>query len=175
VPDPLTHTGPFALGTFRNSAGAFPGLVSGARVRDLSDLVPSVRALVEDWDNWLPRLDEPARSADGPWHPLTALHVLPPSEPGQILQSGANYRKHVVDLVAVVGAVLADQADQGGAVGKDADHVGAAANLLVEAFLRVVRPDLPPALARERGDASALPPTAARSAPRRSARSGPAD
>jgi 2-keto-4-pentenoate hydratase/2-oxohepta-3-ene-1,7-dioic acid hydratase in catechol pathway len=100
VPDPLTHTGPFALGAFRNSAGAFPGLVSGARVRDLSDLVPSVRALVEDWDNWLPRLDELARSADGPWHPLTALHVLPPIEPGQILQSGANYRKHVVDLVA---------------------------------------------------------------------------
>ncbi|EDY55413.1 MULTISPECIES: fumarylacetoacetate hydrolase family protein [Streptomyces] len=100
MPDPLTHTGPFALGVFRNSAGAFPGLVSGARVRDLSDLVPSVRALVEDWDNWLPRLDELARSADGPWHPLTALHVLPPIEPGQILQSGANYRKHVVDLVA---------------------------------------------------------------------------
>ncbi|MFI1566449.1 fumarylacetoacetate hydrolase family protein [Streptomyces sp. NPDC020490] len=100
MPDPLTPAGPFALGTFRSSAGAFPGLVTGARVRDLSDLVPSVRALVEDWDARLPRLGELARSADGAWHDLAALHVLPPLELGQILQSGANYRKHVVDLVA---------------------------------------------------------------------------
>ncbi|MHC3472746.1 fumarylacetoacetate hydrolase family protein [Streptomyces sp. 7R007] len=100
MPDPLTHAGPFALGTFRASAAPFPGLVTGARVRDLSGHVPSTRALVADWDAWLPRLEELARSADGPWHDLSALRVLPPIEPGQILQSGANYRKHVVDLVA---------------------------------------------------------------------------
>ncbi|MGX1372903.1 2-keto-4-pentenoate hydratase/2-oxohepta-3-ene-1,7-dioic acid hydratase in catechol pathway [Streptomyces canus] len=101
MPDPLTPAGPFVLGTFRCSAGvAFPGLVTGARVRDLSDLVPSVRALVEDWDACLPRLDGLAGSADGAWHDLASLCVLPPLEPGQILQSGANYRKHVVDLVA---------------------------------------------------------------------------
>ncbi|NUS27276.1 MAG: fumarylacetoacetate hydrolase family protein, partial [Streptomyces sp.] len=98
MPDPLpTHAGPFALGTFRFAAEPFPGLVTGARVRDLSDLVPSVRALVEDWDHWLPRLGD---LADGTWHDLADLEVLAPIEPGQILQSGANYRKHVVDLVA---------------------------------------------------------------------------
>ncbi|MGW0876483.1 fumarylacetoacetate hydrolase family protein [Streptomyces sp. NPDC002740] len=113
MPDPLpTHAGPFALGTFRTAAasddpppGPFPGLVTGARVRDLSDLVPSVRALVEDWDTWLPRLAELAEpaaggGADGAWHDLAGLRILAPIEPGQILQSGANYRKHVVDLVA---------------------------------------------------------------------------
>ena len=101
MPDPLpTHAGPFALGTFSSSAGTFPGLVSGARVRDLSDQVPSVRAIVEDWDAWLPRLHDLAASADGTWHDLAGLRVLIPFEPGQILQSGANYRKHVVDLVA---------------------------------------------------------------------------
>ncbi|NEC91405.1 fumarylacetoacetate hydrolase family protein [Streptomyces sp. SID12501] len=101
VPDSLpTHSGPFALGTYRSGSGAFPGLVTGARVRDLSDQVPSVRAIVEDWDAWLPRLHDLARAADGPWHDLAALRVLAPIEPGQILQSGANYRKHVVDLVA---------------------------------------------------------------------------
>lgn len=101
MPDPLTtHAGPFALGTFAGDSDAFPGLVTGARVRDLSDLVPSVRALVEDWDTWLPRLHELSRSADGTWHGLAALRVLTPIEPGLILQSGANYRKHVVDLVA---------------------------------------------------------------------------
>ncbi|MGI5452175.1 fumarylacetoacetate hydrolase family protein [Streptomyces sp. CA-249302] len=101
MPDPLaTHAGPFALGTFSRGPAAFPGLVTGARVRDLSDQVPSVRALVDDWDTWLPRLHELAASADGTWHELAELRVLTPIEPGQILQSGANYRKHVVDLVA---------------------------------------------------------------------------
>ncbi|MCI3279315.1 fumarylacetoacetate hydrolase family protein [Streptomyces cylindrosporus] len=101
MPDPLpTHAGPFALGTFSSGTDAFPGLVTGARVRDLSDQVPSVRALFDDWDTRLPRLHELAASADGTWHELAGLRVLAPVEPGQILQSGANYRKHVVDLVA---------------------------------------------------------------------------
>jgi len=103
VPDPLpSHAGPFALGTFHDGTGSFPGLVTGARVRDLSDQVSSVRALVEDWDGWLPRLHDLAdsTSSGGTWHDLADLRVLIPIEPGQILQSGANYRKHVVDLVA---------------------------------------------------------------------------
>jgi 2-keto-4-pentenoate hydratase/2-oxohepta-3-ene-1,7-dioic acid hydratase in catechol pathway len=104
VPDPQpTHAGPFALGTFASGASGaegFPGLVTGDRVRDLSDLVPSVRALVEDWETWLPPLGDLTRSSEGTWHDLAALRVLTPIEPGQILQSGANYRKHVVDLVA---------------------------------------------------------------------------
>ncbi|MFJ8139775.1 fumarylacetoacetate hydrolase family protein [Streptomyces sp. NPDC096013] len=101
MPDQLPrHAGPFALGTFAAGAADFPGLVTGDRVRDLSGLVPSVRALVEEWDTWLPRLDGLARSAEGTWYELAALRVLSPIEPGQILQSGANYRKHVVDLVA---------------------------------------------------------------------------
>lgn len=107
MPDQLpTHAGPFALGTFASGASGasreegFPGLVTGDRVRDLSDLVPSIRAVVEEWDTWLARLGDLARSSDGTWHELAALRVLTPVEPGQILQSGANYRKHVVDLVA---------------------------------------------------------------------------
>ncbi|MGW7258783.1 fumarylacetoacetate hydrolase family protein [Streptomyces sp. NPDC054834] len=101
MPHPLpTHAGPFALGTFSSATEAFPGLVTGTRVRDLSDRVPSVRALIDGWDRWLPRLHDLAGSADGSWHDLAGLRVLAPIEPGQILQSGANYRKHVVDLVA---------------------------------------------------------------------------
>ncbi|WP_460061557.1 fumarylacetoacetate hydrolase family protein [Streptomyces sp. YKOK-I1] len=101
MPEPSPSlAGPFALGTFRGGAAAFPGLVTGARVRDLSGLVASVRALVEDWDAWLPRLHELADDPGGAWHDLADLQVLAPIEPGQILQSGANYRRHVVDLVA---------------------------------------------------------------------------
>ncbi|WP_405910383.1 fumarylacetoacetate hydrolase family protein [Streptomyces sp. NBC_00828] len=102
MPDRLpTHTGPFALGTFAaDGFGAFPGLVVGRRVRSLSDLAPSVRAVVEDWDALFPRLELLAVEPDDSWYDLADLRVLAPVEPGQILQSGANYRKHVVDLVA---------------------------------------------------------------------------
>ncbi|MGW0712675.1 fumarylacetoacetate hydrolase family protein [Streptomyces sp. NPDC002643] len=105
MPDPLpTHAGPFALGTFAaaDRPGPFPGLVVGPRVRDLSDLAPSTRAVVEEWDALFPRLTELAgvQRGDDHWYDLVALRVLAPIEPGQILQSGANYRKHVVDLVA---------------------------------------------------------------------------
>lgn len=101
MPDRIpSHTGPFALGTFGDGALVFPGLVVGPRVRDLSDLAPSVRAVVEDWEALFPRLADLAQETAGAWHALADLRVLAPIEPGQVLQSGANYRKHVVDLVA---------------------------------------------------------------------------
>ena len=46
----------------------------------------------------------------------------------------------------------ADEADQGVAVGEDADDVGAAPDLFVESFLGVVRPDLAPDLFGKRGE-----------------------
>ncbi|MGW4983401.1 fumarylacetoacetate hydrolase family protein [Streptomyces mirabilis] len=101
MPDrPPSHTGPFALGTFGGGSRDFPGLVVGPRVRDLSDLAPSVRAVVEDWEALFPRLVDLAQETADAWHALADLRVLAPVEPGQVLQSGANYRKHVVDLVA---------------------------------------------------------------------------
>jgi 2-keto-4-pentenoate hydratase/2-oxohepta-3-ene-1,7-dioic acid hydratase in catechol pathway len=69
-------------------------------VRDLSDLAPSVRAVIEDWEALFPRLVDRAQETADAWYDLADLRVLAPIEPGQILQSGANYRKHVVDLVA---------------------------------------------------------------------------
>nr|WP_248297658.1 fumarylacetoacetate hydrolase family protein [Streptomyces sp. S1D4-11] len=90
----------FALGTFGDGSRVFPGLVVGPRVRDLSDLAPSLRAVVEDWEALFPRLVDLAQETADAWHDLADLRVLAPIEPGQILQSGANYRKHVVDLVA---------------------------------------------------------------------------
>jgi len=101
VPDRLpSHAGPFALGTFGDGSRVFPGLVVGHLVRDLSDLAPSVRAVIEDWDDLFPRLTELSQEVSSTWYDLVGLRILAPIEPGQILQSGANYRKHVVDLVA---------------------------------------------------------------------------
>ncbi|MEV0184740.1 fumarylacetoacetate hydrolase family protein [Streptomyces sp. NPDC050625] len=98
-------TGPFALGTFSLEGSApFPGLVVGDRVRDLSALpapagAPTTLALLENWDSALP---EWRRLAEGPhsddWLPLACLHVHAPVRPRQILQAGANYRSHVIEL-----------------------------------------------------------------------------
>ena len=46
----------------------------------------------------------------------------------------------------------ADEAEDGVAVGEDADDVGAAADLPVEAFVGVVGPDLAPDLLGEAGE-----------------------
>lgn len=116
---------PLALGTFRAPAGpAFPGLLVGGRVLDLRT-APGLAAepagppatvldLLEAWDDVLPvllRLADGADLADagpgGGWVPLDGLRVLMPLMPRQIVQAGANYRTHVIDL-AVKHAELAD-------------------------------------------------------------------
>lgn len=47
-------------------------------------------------------------------------------------------------FIVLFGEDGADEPDQRGAVGEDPDHVGAAPDFPVEAFLRVVGPDLAP-------------------------------
>jgi 2-keto-4-pentenoate hydratase/2-oxohepta-3-ene-1,7-dioic acid hydratase in catechol pathway len=104
--DPMTPTS-FALGTFASAdAGPFAGLVLGDRVAELEPHLGSgvtVRALVDDWPQAFPRLQALANRlapADGP-HELGALRPLPPVQPsGQVFQAGANYRQHVLDLIA---------------------------------------------------------------------------
>ncbi|GGQ39074.1 hypothetical protein GCM10010266_72940 [Streptomyces griseomycini] len=55
-------------------------------------------------------------------------------------------------LVVLLGQHRPGEPDDGGAVGEDSDHVGAAPDLLVQPLLRIVRPDLPPDLPREGGE-----------------------
>ena len=100
----------FALGVFRRPAAGpgdtgdgavFTGLVRGDRVRDVSAL-GTVNDLLADWDNSLVRLAALAVQDEGDaavWAGLAALDVRCPVAPRQILQVGANYRKHVVDIV----------------------------------------------------------------------------
>ena len=56
----------------------------------------------------------------------------------------------------LLGEHGADEAKDARAVGERADDVGAPADLLVEALLRVRRPDLAPVLLRERGEGEDL-------------------
>ncbi|HEX4087811.1 MAG TPA: hypothetical protein VHZ33_03790, partial [Trebonia sp.] len=107
----------FALGVFRRRAadgadgavgavgavGAgpeFTGLVRGDRVRDVSAL-GTVNDLLADWDAALARLAELAadNASTAAWASLADLDVRCPVAPRQILQCGANYRSHVVDIV----------------------------------------------------------------------------
>ena len=95
---PSPPDAPLAIGTFSGTGPAFPGLVKDGRVLDLRAVpgvrAESTRALLERWADVLPLL----REATGDWVPLDGLKVHAPVEPRQILQSGANYRTHVVDL-----------------------------------------------------------------------------
>jgi 2-keto-4-pentenoate hydratase/2-oxohepta-3-ene-1,7-dioic acid hydratase in catechol pathway len=74
-------------------------LVEGESVVDLSALgVESVAALLADWDASVGRLERVASEGSVEPTPLADLRVLAPYLPPQILQSGANYRTHVIDL-----------------------------------------------------------------------------
>jgi 2-keto-4-pentenoate hydratase/2-oxohepta-3-ene-1,7-dioic acid hydratase in catechol pathway len=99
--NPGSHAGPFAVGMFGDARREFAGLVAGGRVRDIGD---STSSLLSDWDAAVERLGELAADEHaGDWRPLDGLRVLPPVRPAQILQSGANYRQHVIDLVVSEG------------------------------------------------------------------------
>ncbi|MER6987573.1 fumarylacetoacetate hydrolase family protein [Saccharopolyspora hirsuta] len=92
---------PFALGTFAGGGREFPGLVVGDRVLDLSaapDVPATVLGIVERWAELLPRLAELAAGADLPSHAVDELSVRAPLQPRQVVQAGANYRTHVIDL-----------------------------------------------------------------------------
>jgi hypothetical protein len=91
----------FALGTFADSAGEFAGLVlDGESVIALRDQRwPTVRAMCADWQAAMERLGEIAEQRAGTGVSLEALRVCPPVTPIQVLQSGANYRQHVIDII----------------------------------------------------------------------------
>ncbi|MFI5678500.1 fumarylacetoacetate hydrolase family protein [Streptomyces cellulosae] len=97
-------TGPFAISTLSAPGGAaFPGLVvPDGRVLDLRTALDepalTALALLERWDEELPRLHGLAGDPAGDWLPLDDLFVHAPVQPRQIFQSGANYRQHVIDL-----------------------------------------------------------------------------
>jgi len=99
----MTSTGltaPFALARYREGDSVRLGLVAGDRIRALSadELgAATLNAFLAspDWD----RLAALA-TAEGDWMPLSGVTLTAPVEPRQVLQAGANYREHVIELVA---------------------------------------------------------------------------
>ena len=93
-------TAPIALARYRDGDAVRLGLVAGDRIRPLGpdELgAADLNAFLAhaDWS----RLAALATS-DGEWMPLDGVVLTAPVEPRQVLQAGANYRQHVIELVA---------------------------------------------------------------------------
>ena len=84
---------PFALATVADGTAERPALVvdldGDPTWRDLSDLGPTVHALLQDWDSVLRTLRTLTGQAT---RPLEQEQLRQPFVPGQVLQAGANYR-----------------------------------------------------------------------------------
>lgn len=97
-------TAPFALVRFRTGdAEPVLGLVADGRVREIGvhELgAPDLNAFLSEAPASWERLRATAQQADATWHPLTDVTLTAPVTPRQVLQTGANYRTHVIDLVA---------------------------------------------------------------------------
>ncbi|MEV5069956.1 fumarylacetoacetate hydrolase family protein [Microbacterium sp. LMI12-1-1.1] len=99
-----TSTGPdapFALARYREGDAVRLGLVAADRTRPLTPEQLGAASLNDflaapDWD----RLAMLTKSAEGGWMPLADVTLTAPVEPRQVLQTGANYRQHVIELVA---------------------------------------------------------------------------
>jgi len=110
-----THPDRWSFGTFRWPDGAASaGVARGRRVRPLPT---TVAALLADWDAAEAELDHWAREDAGVWLGEDQVTPLVPWRPGQVLQAGANYRSHVVDLIV---AELDDDTQGRGAAEKRA-------------------------------------------------------
>lgn len=92
----------FGLGTFADANGAFVGLARRDEVHHVDALIGPDATLLDilgDWDAIIDALVDFASSL-GVGTPIGELDVLPPVQPvGQILCAGANYRRHVEQIV----------------------------------------------------------------------------
>ena len=90
---------PYALVRYRSDGTVRTGLLAGDRVRELGPADLGAATLngflaAPDWD----RLAALA-AGEGEWMPLADVTLVAPVEPRQVLQTGANYRQHVIELV----------------------------------------------------------------------------
>lgn len=94
--------GAFGVGTFAEAGGrSFPGLVlaPGDRVLDVSDSFESARMIFNEWDDVLPTLQGHAAERSAEARPYSELTPLPPVANPQVFQAGANFKRHVVDMI----------------------------------------------------------------------------
>lgn len=93
---------PFALARYRDADAVRVGVVAGDRIRPVPSEVLGADGLngflaAGDWAG-IQALAEDEGAAD--WRALSEVTLTAPVEPRQVLQTGANYRQHVIELVA---------------------------------------------------------------------------
>ena len=98
----------FALGTFcAEDEASFPALVSARGVLDLRDRLGSnvsTGSLFADWPASLESLRAIAADGAVPWRSGEGLRPLPPVDPpGQLFCAGANYGRHLRQMVISMG------------------------------------------------------------------------
>jgi len=96
----MTLTAPLALARYRIDGTIYYGLVVSDRIRRITLEELNVSSFNDflaapDWD----QLATLAQAPDG-WTALSEVTLVAPVEPRQVLQAGANYREHVIELVA---------------------------------------------------------------------------
>ena len=97
-------TAPFAIARyFADDTKPTLGLVVGNRIRRLLDTdigAENLNAFLAEGPTAWERLAPLAQRDGEAWMPLASVTLAAPVEPRQVLQTGANYRTHVIDLVA---------------------------------------------------------------------------
>ena len=100
----------YALGTFSEGDGpAWPGVVRDGQVialgRLLRDSPADLYSVFTNWSEWGSRIDEAVSAAPGEgWRSETDFVAHLPYMPDNLLGAGANYRKHVIELIVDSGA-----------------------------------------------------------------------
>lgn len=107
-------TTPFALGRFvRPGDRAFTGVVVDERVVPLAELLPGMSSLDDLLAAWDTNVTAIAERCEGlaldPFPRSGELGVLAPVEPRQVFQSGANYHRHVVELVVAAARARGEE------------------------------------------------------------------
>ena len=100
----------YALGTFSEGEGPqWPGIIRDGQVIALSRLLPNapadLGAVFADWSEWGDLIHDSVAAApqDG-WRSESDFVAHLPFMPDNLLGAGANYRKHVIELIVDTGA-----------------------------------------------------------------------
>ena len=99
----------YALGTLsRSGIEPFPAVVQDGMVLPLGLLLEeapaSLGAVFADWQRFGPEIDSAMASPPSSgWLPEADFAIHLPFMPGQLFGAGANYRKHVIDIIVIKG------------------------------------------------------------------------
>lgn len=101
APAPAVAPGAFGIGTFTHLDDTFVGILRDGRVAGIGSVIGdrTVRDLLTDWDAAVDAIAEAAAHLEE-GVPVADVRPQPPVQPvGQVLCAGANYRRHVEQIV----------------------------------------------------------------------------